>query len=1110
LSPDVAVALRQLVLAVLPDADIAPERIGNAPKFLLVFRNEGEPFAKQATGKYVMPDGSTAEIEILANGQQFVAFHVHPGTGKPYDWPGDSLLDLPIEDLPAINLGDVQQLIARAKDRLVQLGGKPEGNARQAVSHTTERPELSVEWLRAPDPAACAEVFLTIPNDNLGYDEWIRLFLALFTAMGPENRALGRSVWLEWSAKADKNDPRYSAMKWDGQFRDSDAVGVGTIYKEAGLEPPARPSTGQLITPEMNMPWIQPWHPIPTGTVEDGRAELAAAGEAFFDRIPEYSRQLATYQSAFNELDGMITFPRPLPLVTALQAGVGVGKTELVLRLIITAIAAGTIGNAVYLVPAHTLTADLLRRFTELAAEMGHPEIKAAVYYGRSAADPRDMKLPEADRRAACSFHEQAAAISAGSGKPDKLCKKGDDVCPHFETCWYRKQRKETASVWFVAHNLLGMAPPKPLPDNPDLVVIDEGFIDALTFVGNSATRITVDELREVWSLPKTNRGGFDAEATSRLVETAGKVTAVLDELTDGPLTRSSFVDAGVIASECGEVAALLWRLMKDLDIRPGVSMKKLDTDVQYNKSTRRLIRFWKSLESFINSGIERSGRMRLDMADTKHGRVRETVLSGLRDVHEAYVDTPTLILDATLRPELIEHVFPGVEVAARVNPATPHMTIRQIICSGAKSRFVETGGAKDETNKTRRNRLRDLAHFIEVMAAKYRGMGRWINGERIDGLVVVNKDTEEALLKFWGGKPPDGFEIRHFNSLRGVDRYGGVAYLLSVGRTRPPQWAIAAIAGAITGEAVDHVETGDPQKDFPTEKRGIAIKGGDVYLVDTEFHPDPMAEQVLCMKRDDELIQTIGRGRAVNRTELNPLHVDLVCDFPLPIEVDEVVADWNDAMPNKAEIALAKTRVLPFAAEAASAMFPELWKDARAFNNNLGREAWGTAFAAFRKSTHFPIKDLYREMSTFLRRAPSRLGVLRYRPASGRKTAALIAAVDGIEAAETLRAALNSEVELLGDYERLDGKMLSTEPLPVEPRQFIAHVIRDSTGKMLPPVKAARIYVPPPAPILPTVVIPWPTAPRRPLPPAISRLIAHRYLAFAEQYLPPDPLFID
>ena len=62
----------------------APVRFGQAPKRLRVYRT-AEPFTKLSTAGYRLPGdepGAKAhKVEILAAGQQFVAYGVHPDTG---------------------------------------------------------------------------------------------------------------------------------------------------------------------------------------------------------------------------------------------------------------------------------------------------------------------------------------------------------------------------------------------------------------------------------------------------------------------------------------------------------------------------------------------------------------------------------------------------------------------------------------------------------------------------------------------------------------------------------------------------------------------------------------------------------------------------------------------------------------------------------------------------------------------------------------------------------------------------------------------------------------------------------------------------------------------
>jgi hypothetical protein len=113
-------------------------RIGRAPKTLLAFRCDA-PFTKLSTGTFVMPDGSEAQIEILADGQQFVADGIHPDTGRPYVWPAGSPETVPLSDVPAITHEQAQAIIARARDLMRANGGvEKQASARQKQPQTTE------------------------------------------------------------------------------------------------------------------------------------------------------------------------------------------------------------------------------------------------------------------------------------------------------------------------------------------------------------------------------------------------------------------------------------------------------------------------------------------------------------------------------------------------------------------------------------------------------------------------------------------------------------------------------------------------------------------------------------------------------------------------------------------------------------------------------------------------------------------------------------------------------------------------------------------------------------------------------------------------------------
>lgn len=64
----------------------APKRVGKPPKALLVYRAVESGWSKDWSGEYRDCFDEKSRLEILGAGNQFVAYHIHPGTGLPYEW----------------------------------------------------------------------------------------------------------------------------------------------------------------------------------------------------------------------------------------------------------------------------------------------------------------------------------------------------------------------------------------------------------------------------------------------------------------------------------------------------------------------------------------------------------------------------------------------------------------------------------------------------------------------------------------------------------------------------------------------------------------------------------------------------------------------------------------------------------------------------------------------------------------------------------------------------------------------------------------------------------------------------------------------------------------
>jgi len=112
--------ITQLIESILDPTPL--HRIGRAPKLLLCYRSD-ELFSKLATPIYIMSGGSEAHVEILADGQQFVAFGTHPDTMQPYSWLDRSPLDVALADLPVLPATLAHDLIGEIEIMLRDAGG---------------------------------------------------------------------------------------------------------------------------------------------------------------------------------------------------------------------------------------------------------------------------------------------------------------------------------------------------------------------------------------------------------------------------------------------------------------------------------------------------------------------------------------------------------------------------------------------------------------------------------------------------------------------------------------------------------------------------------------------------------------------------------------------------------------------------------------------------------------------------------------------------------------------------------------------------------------------------------------------------------------------------
>lgn len=196
----------------------APVRIGSAPKRLLMFRAL-TPFRKVQSRAWTDSEGRDHRVEILGEGQQFVAFGLHPDTRKPYRWVSeDDPRTIAVEDLPLIDPEGARAVVSEFERRAAEAGWTPKGTATLETADDEDdlaflrpKPDVDDEELR--------RVIELFPNPGRDYDLWVRVGMALHHQT--DGSMDGRELWHEWSSRSSLYDAAAVDSKWEsfGRYR---------------------------------------------------------------------------------------------------------------------------------------------------------------------------------------------------------------------------------------------------------------------------------------------------------------------------------------------------------------------------------------------------------------------------------------------------------------------------------------------------------------------------------------------------------------------------------------------------------------------------------------------------------------------------------------------------------------------------------------------------------------------------------------------------------------------------------------------------------------------------------------------------------------------------
>lgn len=178
------------------------ERVGNAPKILLVYRAAAEGWGKATGAWFEDSSGGRHRLEVLGNGQQFVAYHIHPDTGRPYEWIDlfGGIEAMRASALPVVSLDQVEEALQVFEQMAEDVGLVRISSGRNKVTHKAAAPQddplMAYEPQVGLSPTQIAAA-LDVLDPNMPHDDWLNVGMALHHETAGE----GFDYWNAWSEK---------------------------------------------------------------------------------------------------------------------------------------------------------------------------------------------------------------------------------------------------------------------------------------------------------------------------------------------------------------------------------------------------------------------------------------------------------------------------------------------------------------------------------------------------------------------------------------------------------------------------------------------------------------------------------------------------------------------------------------------------------------------------------------------------------------------------------------------------------------------------------------------------------------------------------------------
>jgi hypothetical protein len=570
--------------------------------------------------------------------------------------------------------------------------------------------------------------------------------------------------------------------------------------------------------------------------------------------------------------------------------------------------------RVMFLVPTHRLAEEAS---SKLLAVFGAHGISTAIYQSREA---KDLKTGEPLCR---NIEAVKAAQSIGADVHKTCCERGKIKCRFFDDCAFQLQREKArfADVVFAAHELMFVTLNRFGKDSFGLVIIDEGFSLKGILQDPRQTRMKIDGLLDddLTTHPVRKQGkAISNEDTKQLSKISAKLQSALKQMPDGRLMRQALIDGGELNISYAGAAKLEYKRMVKIELRPDTSVDeryKLVEQYKYMRQIRRRARMWKALEEFLNGDQEIAGRLIIETVTEAGVATRYLRVLGKKEIHETFTQLPLLHGDATMEIELVRHHLPYLTMLQEINVRAPHERITQIVGLAVGKKILAlpdkaTHPAALVKQQARRGRLRALVIHLA-------------RGRRT--LVISQKHVEEVFDDI------PNVDTAHYGAIEGLDRYGNVEVLITIGRPMPSPLSIEVSGSALTGKPIS---VGQRAKQL----RPVRFKDAIERLLPCKAYDNDDANLLCRAIAEAGVLQALGRSRAVNRTPENPVEAFVILDdLTLPVPIDALV-HVADVEPNEIDEMITRGLVPEWPTDAAR-LYPDLFKDRKAADYRYRRD---------------------------------------------------------------------------------------------------------------------------------------------------------------------------